>query len=418
VEGYVYFNGLALPDAEIIAENGPSTISGTDGHYLLEDVFAGNTNITCTKAGYNPVTDLIAIVANTTDTHNFTLTQPVMNISPDGIFEVLLPTANSTVPLAVKNTGNGMLAWQASTYYAINSIPCDYSLVLYDLYGDGWNGNKITLKVNDVLVPNITDVTLVNGSGPAYFSFTAVFGDQITTYFTAGPPPSKPWEPYYYIYDSDNHQIWYSPPGNSSGPDNIMPGDLTILKSCDSWLSINNYSGSVAPAGVDNRSVLLDASRIGPGGGVMDQIYNAEIVFNSDPDVGSITVPVVLYIADPNLPGPVDLSLYIVDINEGKIMLKWNYTPNRAITHFIILRNGQLLATTTNNSYTDQLEFPGHYCYKVCSVYSDGAISAPADPVCFNYPMPPGVPLSNWALVLAGLLIGICTYIMIRQRSS
>jgi hypothetical protein len=416
VEGYVYFNGLALPNAEIIAETGPSTYSGTDGHYLLEDVIAGNTNITCTKAGYNQVTDFVTVVLNNTVTHNFTLTQPTMDISLDEIFEVLLPTASSTVPLTVKNKGNGMLAWQATTYYAVHSIPCDYSLILYDLYGDGWNGNTLTLKVNGVAVPTITNVTLANGYGPVYFSFTAVYGDQITTYFTPGTPPSWPNEPYYYIYDSENHQIWYSHPGNSSGPDNIQPGDLTILKSCESWLSMNNYSGSVAPAGTDNRSVLIDASLIGPGGGVMNQNYTAEIVFNSDPDVGTITVPVVLYIADPDLIGPIDLSIYIVDIDEGKVMLKWNYTPNRSITHFIILRNGQLIGSTSNNSYIDQLEFPGHYCYKVCTVFSDGSISAPSDPICFDYPMPPSVPLSNWALVIAGLLIGAYSVLMIRRR--
>jgi hypothetical protein len=416
VEGYVYFNGLALPDAEIMAENGPSTFSGTDGHYFLEDVFAGYADITCTKTGYNPVTDVVAVVVNNTVTHNFTLTQPAMEISPHEIFEVLLPTASSTVPLTIKNKGNGMLGWQATTYYANYLIPCDYYIVLYDLYGDGWNGNTITLLINGVPVPSITNVTLVNGYGPVYFSFTAVYGDQITTYFTAGPPPSWPNEPYYYIYDSENHQIWYSHPGNSSGPVNIQPGDLTILKSCDNWLSINNYSGSVAPAGTDNRSVLIDASLIGPGGGVMNQIYNAEIVFNSDPDVGTITVPVVLYIADPDVVGPIDLSIYIVDIDEGKVMLKWNYTPNRSITHFIILRNGQLIGTTSNNSYIDQLEFPGHYCYKVCTVFSDGSISAPSDPICFDYPMPPSVPLSNWALVIAGLLIGSYSILMIRRR--
>jgi hypothetical protein len=416
VEGYVYFNGLALPDAEIIVENGPSTFSGTDGHYLLEDVYAGNADITCTKAGYNPVNDVVTVVANNTVTHNFILTQPVMNISPDEIFEVLLPIARSTVPLTIKNSGNGMLGWQATTYYDIHSIPCDYLLILYDLFGNGWNGNKITLLVNNEPVQNITDVTLLNGPGPVYFSFKAAFGDQITTLFTAGTPPSWPEEPYYYIYDNDYHQIWYSPPFNSSGPENIQPGDLIISKSCDTWLSINNYSGSVAPASEDNLSVLIDASLIGPDGGVKGEIYNAEIVFNSDPDVGTITVPVVLYIADPDVVGPSDLSGFIVDIDEGKIMLKWNYTPNRSITHFIILRNGQLLATTTNNSYIDHLEFPGHYCYKVCSVYSDGSISAPTESVCFDYPMSPGVPLSNWALVIAGLLIGVYSILMIRRR--
>jgi hypothetical protein len=38
VEGYVYFNGLALPDAEIIAENGPSTISGTSSKMYSPEI--------------------------------------------------------------------------------------------------------------------------------------------------------------------------------------------------------------------------------------------------------------------------------------------------------------------------------------------------------------------------------------------
>ena len=78
----------------------------------------------------------------------------------------------------------------------------------------------------DVIVDGIVrlnDKTLASGYGPATYTFPANSGAVITTLFTAGSYPS---EPYYYIYDSDGNQVWYAPSGNSSGPANILPGQL------------------------------------------------------------------------------------------------------------------------------------------------------------------------------------------------
>ena len=79
---------------------------------------------------------------------------------------------------------------------------CQYSVALYDSWGDGWNGCKIDVLVDGVI--RLNDITLASGYGPAVFSFPANTGAVITTTFTSG---SYPCEPYYYVYNSDGAQV-------------------------------------------------------------------------------------------------------------------------------------------------------------------------------------------------------------------
>lgn len=80
---------------------------------------------------------------------------------------------------------------------------CDYSVVLWDSYGDGWNGGALTILVNGNAV--ITNATLADGSGPAVYSFSVNHGDAISTVYTAGSWSS---ENFYYIYDSQGNQVF------------------------------------------------------------------------------------------------------------------------------------------------------------------------------------------------------------------
>ncbi|MBP6871326.1 MAG: carboxypeptidase regulatory-like domain-containing protein [Bacteroidales bacterium] len=98
---------------------------------------------------------------------------------------------------------------------------CDYTISLYDSYGDGWNGCKLDVLVDGVV--RLNDITLASGYGPATFTFPTNTGAVITTQFTIGSWAS---EPYYYIYNNSGQQVWYAPAGNSSGPANILPGQL------------------------------------------------------------------------------------------------------------------------------------------------------------------------------------------------
>ena len=54
---------------------------------------------------------------------------------------------------------------------------CTYEIVLWDDFGDGWNGNSLDVLVNSVVV--LDDITLASGSGPESHFFTVTEGDTI-----------------------------------------------------------------------------------------------------------------------------------------------------------------------------------------------------------------------------------------------
>jgi hypothetical protein len=119
VEGYVYdYDGLAISGAAVAIQGSGPTTSGPDGYYLLEGLIPGNITMTCTKAGYNQAFDVVIVMAISKITHNFTLTQPAMEITPGSLYEVLLPTEMSTTNLYMTNSGSGSLGWSASINYA------------------------------------------------------------------------------------------------------------------------------------------------------------------------------------------------------------------------------------------------------------------------------------------------------------
>ena len=82
---------------------------------------------------------------------------------------------------------------------------CNYTISLYDSYGDSWNGCKLDVLVDGVV--RLNDITVSSGYGPATFTFPANTGAVITTLFVAG---SYAYECYYYIYNSDGNQVWYA----------------------------------------------------------------------------------------------------------------------------------------------------------------------------------------------------------------
>ncbi len=107
----------------MLFRSGPSTTSGPDGYYLLENVNGGEQNVVCYKAGYNPVSAVIDVISGETITYDFTLTQPNMVVNPLNIEETLNPNEYYTTSLNVLNNGNGPLDWQATINLLIGSDP-------------------------------------------------------------------------------------------------------------------------------------------------------------------------------------------------------------------------------------------------------------------------------------------------------
>lgn len=101
---------------------------------------------------------------------------------------------------------------------------CQHSIVLTDPgYGDGWNGNTVSVLVNGVVVLN--NVTLPSGYGPITYYFLADTGDAITTVYTGTAWPS---ENCYQLYDGANNLLCEQPPGCTYTP----PGNCAVIGFC------------------------------------------------------------------------------------------------------------------------------------------------------------------------------------------
>ncbi len=139
---------------------------------------------------------------------------------------------------------------------------CDYMIALYDSFGDGWDIASLDVLVNGVVV--LDNITLSSGYGPATYSFNVSLGAQITTVYTIGYWPS---ENYYYIYNSQDQQVWFAPYGNSNGPPNILPGQL--YASCPSLGSIEGYVFNYDGLAIAGATILVEngpTTTSGPNG--------------------------------------------------------------------------------------------------------------------------------------------------------
>lgn len=89
---------------------------------------------------------------------------------------------------------------------------CNYSIVLYDSFGDGWDNGEVEIFVDGV---SAGVYTLATGGGPETYNFTVNTGDIITSTYT---PSNWPYENEYRIYDSDNNLIFTDGTAGSVAP--------------------------------------------------------------------------------------------------------------------------------------------------------------------------------------------------------
>jgi hypothetical protein len=64
--------------------------------------------------------------------------------------------------------------------FSLKTIACQHTVRLRDLFTDGWTGGLVNVSVNGVTV--LSNLTLVSGSGPLDFSFSANQGDVIRVF--------------------------------------------------------------------------------------------------------------------------------------------------------------------------------------------------------------------------------------------
>ena len=145
-------------------------------------------------ATINPNTGVVTGVAAGTATMTYTIPNPTTWCPPS--------TATRTVtvlPAPIVNAGNDVTICSGQTSNMNATVnfntSCTHTIILYDSYGDGWNGCTATVSVGGV--PVLTNIGITTFSaGPLPFTFTASNGAPIQVTFSAA---SWPYEPYFTI---------------------------------------------------------------------------------------------------------------------------------------------------------------------------------------------------------------------------
>lgn len=457
MSGYVFdYNGNPVEGALVEREGGISDITDASGQYVLDPLSIGLQPFRCSKPGYNSVQEDINIPLSTNVNHNFTLLQPQMSVTPGGIFAVLGPDETQVFPLDIVNDGNGPLNWNGAVSFEYTENPQNRE-VTYCAAGSN-SCDEFIARVQMGAIDNSSACSAGGYADYTGLSTSVEIGASYSITVTNGKT----------IYPSDQCGIWIDwnqngdfaddgtvtvngTPGvgpytsNITVPHTALPGttriririlytgavlpcgnasfgeveDYTLNVVDNRWATLEQITGNVSPfGGSQSVGLLLDAAKTPPAE-APGVTYHAEAIFTSPSGIPPVSIPITLVVTDPGLKGPQELELFITDVAEGKFMLKWKYFTIRGMQfdHFVVVRNGSIIATTPHTFYNEDLSETGEFCYKVYAVYSNGAYSEPTNEACVMFPFPPGIPISNWALLLAGLLIAGFTVFMFRRRA-
>ncbi len=143
------------------------------------------------------------------------------------------------------------------------------------------------------------------------------------------------------------------------------------------WLSISPTSGMLTATTNEDMTLHFDATDMFPG------VYQAEIHFGSNPDVGSPVVNVTMTVAGLIPATNLTLSYTCTDVN-----LVWDMPIGGTPDSWNIYKDGALLGNSTVMTYTDPLVMPQiEYNYYVKAVYA-GEESMPTATKFITVPQP------------------------------
>ncbi|MEZ5082619.1 MAG: carboxypeptidase-like regulatory domain-containing protein [Bacteroidales bacterium] len=112
-------SGVAVTDAIInVGEGMYTTMTGSDGTYLIEEILTGTYNITCTKYGYTPGSASVTITESTIFIQDFELLIPQIVVNPMAVEVTMDPMELLDSAVNISNPGNGSVDWNGTVNMA------------------------------------------------------------------------------------------------------------------------------------------------------------------------------------------------------------------------------------------------------------------------------------------------------------
>ena len=133
---------------------------------------------------------------------------------------------------------------------------CNYTVDLHDTWGDGWNGNTLTIEINGTSI--LTNITVGTGSD-ANFTFTANAGDLVTIIYNQ-IPGSFPDENEITITSDDIGATVYLDGMEGNDP---TGGSFTLGNNCGLAPPANNEPCNAINLPVNNVCIPIEGTLIG-----------------------------------------------------------------------------------------------------------------------------------------------------------
>lgn len=228
---------------------------------------------------------------------------------------------------------------------------CNYSVNLFDSFGDGWNGGQVQVFVNGVEVAG-SPFTLATGNGPGNFTFPINTGDSIVTLYTPG---SFPAENSFTVANSFGQVIF------TSGGNNVAPADTVT------FVGLANCSPITNDASV---GIMYTYGKIPVNYGTPQQV---QVLVTNNNTFDPMNLPVTLTVSGAN---PFTNTQTVNGLAPGATALVTfaNYSPTTPgiSTMTISVPSDQNNADNTRSM--DQEATANLYSYKYLGVANSGGV--------------------------------------------
>ncbi|MCK5765220.1 MAG: carboxypeptidase regulatory-like domain-containing protein, partial [Bacteroidales bacterium] len=285
---------------------------------------------------------------------------PVVFVDPDFHEAWVWTDTQYAWETTIYNLGIGTLA------YTIPPVGgCDHEVVMYDDFGDGWNGGALTVYVDgDIALDGIT----MSGGGPVYEYFTAASGQTISSTFSCG---SWCYENSYYIYDGFGALVF------SDGLGGVDPTGGAGPAACPGFIiDVTPMAGFVPENGSEAVTVTWDATGFPAG-----DYYQDFFVESNDPVTPSVTVTNLMHVTIPG-----QFAGNVTDCETGLPLAGVTVTaaPFQTLTD----ASGNYSLYVDEDYYMVTFEKLSYFTKTVIDTFAAAGIVTPLDVCMYEFPNP------------------------------